>query len=276
MHTLSVENQLFPVPSEGQLYDFDLIGETDVRLRSIVASDQKQMASDMSNQYRMYIQMLTRYIIEPEKVPVDQLLLSDAVAILYAVYLVSHGPDFQVRFSCEYCRASNEKIIKLTDLEADYASDRVDDDRPFDSTGKYTTESGDVVHFHLPRVIDERRAKSAMDQAKKRGKDMSVQDLDLNFYRLATYIDRVELTDAPENDESKENAEVEIKQWSVEKREVYVEQMAMRDYQEFQEEIREADTGLRPNMKIQCGRCIAENDVSVILGANFFRPPKRR
>ena len=41
--------------------------------------------------------------------------------------------------------------------------------------------NGDTLFFHLPTVGDERVAKHAMDRAKKRGREMTVQDLGPQF-----------------------------------------------------------------------------------------------
>ena len=86
MRQLSLEQELFTLPSEGRVYGeaLGLVNGSDVQIRSLVASDQKHMAGDVADQYRMYVQMLSRYVVQPENISVDLLLLSDAVAILYA------------------------------------------------------------------------------------------------------------------------------------------------------------------------------------------------
>ena len=62
---------------------------------------------------------------------------------------------------------------------------------------------------------------------------------------------------------------------TIEQREMYVGNMDLRDYQAYQDALRDHDTGLKPALQVACGRCTAENNVPVVLGANFFRPPRR-
>lgn len=287
MAHLRVENQLFTLPSHGNLYDgWDLKNGTDVKIRTIVAADQKQMATGMNDQYRMFQQMLSAFVLEPDALKIDDMLLSDAVAILYAVYLTSHGPEFEVKFRCEFCGATNERTVLLTDLITEDVTDLADEGRDFKMINELELSTGDTIKFHLPTVGDERTAKSALDAAKKRGREMSLHDLDLNYYRMAAYlVDVIPAAEKnkepePEPDPTKEHpimaaAKDVPRRFPIEAKENYLEALPIQDYVAYQDALRDADTGVKPQMQISCGRCSAENDVNVVFGANFFRPPRR-
>ena len=274
---LLLEDQLFTLPSMGRVYDtIELIGEGDVRLRSIIAADQKRMATTANNPYRMYQQFLSRHILEPENLVIDNLLLSDAVAILFGVYVVSHGSDFSIKFRCEYCSTADEKIVDMMDLDVIYADDKIDEGCPLKMNNTVLLEGKkEIVTFHLPIVKDERIAKQGFDSAKKRGKEMTAQNLDLDFYRMATYIDDISPAEKMKTETETEGDNPKPK-LILEEKEEYLEKLSMRDYHSYRDAVVDADTGLKTSLEVACGGCGANNDVDIMLGPNFFRPPKRR
>lgn len=260
MNTLMLKETIFQLPSQGVLNsELNLINGDSVKIRPFLAGDQKVMATRGSDPYRIYFNLLSRVIVGPEKLDVNKLLVSDANAILFAVRLMSFGPDYSFRAKCDNC--DNTELINsdLSQIEVAYAED-------IEGFAAETTitlpSSGDLVTVKLPTLEDEKFVATYMNGRKKKGESFSSQ-LDSTYIRLAQLITN-------STGMAGENVKSTVGKIT------YVESMQLNDLNFLVEAVSERDCGIRGNVSHICSSCGWDNELKVSITEEFFRSNTRR
>lgn len=259
-NTLNLKETIFQLPSRGQIYEgLGLVNDDSVKIRPFLAGDQKVMATRGSDSYRIYFNLLSRIVLEPLKLDINKLLVSDANAILFAVRMMSFGPEYSFRHKCENCETTETVEVDLSQIDVNYAEDIENFAREFVID---LPNAKDAVTMRLPTLDDEKFVATYIAGRKKKGEVFASQ-LDNTYIRLAHLI----------TESSGLNAQLAK---SISSKIEYVEKMQLADLNYLIEESAVHDCGITGNVAHTCTSCGWENDVKVGISEEFFRSNSRR
>jgi len=257
MSSFVIKDTLFTLPSQGKAYsDLTLVTGDSVRVRPFIASDQKTLAGSSGDAHKIYYNILSKVIVEPKGLDFDKLLLSDVNAILFAVRIMTYGPEYGVEHKCPSCGAQSDIRLNLQEVDVTYA-DGLDD---FSFTHQLIIPKGDTISYHLPTLGDEKIAGLAVAGIKKRRGFIENMDVERAFARIASLIDEV-------------NGEKVV---FIQKKIDYLNEMPANVYNELVDAISANDTGLSPTVELQCPSCQWIDDARLGINAEFFRPRSKR
>ena len=126
MGVLELKENDFRLPSRGLAYDMDkcpLINGDSITIRPLTAGDLRYLAGTGGDVYRAYQGLLSRVIVAPENMDLDELLLDDLNALLFAVRIRSFGPEYDVKLQCQQCEKIQTKELSLYDVKSRNAED---------------------------------------------------------------------------------------------------------------------------------------------------------
>jgi hypothetical protein len=255
MSVLNLKENLFELPSLGLAYadsKMTLLQGSHVKVRPMTVGDQRHMSGLGGDAYQVYFNMISRLVVEPTDLVIDDLLLDDVNAILYAVRIRSFGEEYSVSFNCSECGAKNKHILSLAELKVRTA----DDVKDFDDKNLEITLQGQKVTYHLSRLRDEKKISKHLVSLRKTGKVQS-PETDKLYVRYAQLIDTVN-----------------GRELDIEDKLSFVDDLSIVDLEEFAESINNSSLGVLPDVTIECSnpRCSADNEVRVVASPDFFRP----
>jgi hypothetical protein len=251
MSIFQLKSTIFTLPSLGTAYDLKsikLINGDSVKLRPFVAGDLRTFKSS-NDSYKMYVNFLSKLIVEPEKLNYDDLLLSDVVAILFATRLMSFGPSYGILYACESCGERNREEVDLSAIPVKYANEFsfTPNDLQLE-LGEYT------VTTHLARLKDEKFLAAQM-QNLKRANLIQDEDLDKSYMRIAILIDTI----------NGEPSTSPMRNFD------FVNNLPIQCIKEYNDAVSEADSGIVPKIFASCSSCGFDNEIIVSMGSEFFR-----
>ena len=258
-HVLRLKDTLFELPSQGQVdLGQPLINDSHVHIRPLLKGDQKVIAVPGASSYQVMYSLLDRVITSP-KLDLNRLLLSDAIATLFAVRLMCFGSQYKARYQCENCNEFNTASLDLNQLEVRYANEP---SRPFTATDlEVILGDGTAVKYHLPTLEDEKRIAAQVKNMAKRDKNFEANSRYLQqLVRLTQLCDHVSaIGDEPE-------------QAFTMRMRYFDEQLAMADEKRIWNAIYESDVGLVTESEHSCSSCGYENTIMLSIDNQFFRP----
>lgn len=239
--------------------ELNLIGGDSLKIRPFTAGDQKVMAVRGADSYRIYFNLLSRVIVSPEKLDLDQLLISDANAILFAVRLMSFGPDYTFNYKCDNCDANELVTVNLSEVEAVYAE--ADSFISKELTIKLPN-SNQTVTYHLPTLADEKVVNTYVLGRKKKGEVFNSQ-LDPTYVRIAQLLDEI--------------PEIGNQSLVLTSKLLYLnDKMSLVDLNILIDAISNNDIGIKGLVYPVCSSCGWENKLHLGINEEFFRPNAQR
>lgn len=246
---------------------FDLITDTaplpsgrspgEVRIRPFVLGDQKELVSSgkSGEDFQVYNKLLSRLITSPKDLDLTDLLMSDVVALMFAVRVKSFGPMLKMPLECEECNQNSVVDVDLTQVLC-----KNHEEIPgFAADGLEVELSGKTYVVHLPRLKDERTASTLIKDLKAKGQ---TQDPDVD----RMYIRRAVLIDSIDGETPTQMSKYE-----------HLLEMSIQDYEDLRDFIKDHDTGLMlEDFRTVCPKCSAPNDLPLYITPDFFRPSARR
>lgn len=257
MSALHLKDTLFELPSQGRVsLGQPLISDTMVRIRPLLKGDQKVIAAPGASSYQVMHSLLDRVIVEP-RLELDNMLLSDSIATLFAVRLMSFGSKYNVKYQCDNCSTHNTVALDLNQLEVRYASERESD---FAATGlEITLSDGTVIKYHLPTLRDEKMISAQVKNLAKRDPTNANSRYMSQLVRLTQLCDHVSAVS--------EDAE----QPFIQRMKYFDEQLTMVDERKIWNAIYHNDVGLVTEVQHACQSCAYENDLMLSIDDQFFR-----
>lgn len=253
---LRLKSTIFTFPSLGIPYEgLDLINGDSVEIRPLVAGDQRYLANAGSDPYKIYQSLLSRVIVAP-KFNVDSILLADVNALLYAVRIMSFGPEYEISFTCENCgnpqkaEMSLEKdmMIKYADETPDWSATNLKLELP---------RSKKILTCHLLTLGDERAISTTLASWQRTGRSKNPQ-VDRIYLRLAQLIDTIDGAEALITDKY-----------------TAIDNMPIPDVEAIGELINKEDVGIVPEQLADCSACSYQNEVVLSITPDFFRSSTR-
>lgn len=243
------------VPSRGVLYEGQL-PDGKVSYHPMTATEEKLLAGGSRGGVSV-IDSILKSCMPDLPMPVDDLLTNDKYFILLVLRAQSYGSIYKFPVKCEGCEKkfvhevnlgfSDEEGTEDTFLVNVLSDDTVE---PFEVK---LPSSGDVLKFRLLRGKDEKAIQRFAESAASKGKQAGDPSY---IYRLSRHIVAI-------NDNS-ELTSFEIQD--------YVSNMIGMDSNALRNAIEKADCGVDTTVKAICPLCDEENEFSLPMTPEFFRP----
>jgi hypothetical protein len=236
-----------------------------------LAADQRFISSSFSNPYELYFTLLSRVMTIKEKPEsINEMLISDANAALFAVQVMSFGNKYDFTYQCENCKSKENGTLDLMELEVRYSDspseDPSEEPAPFDAnSNEFRTRSGKVINFALPRLSHEKEvARFVRDRKKKNQSEDISPSVEMQYARIAFLVNEIEGLSEVQNKSA-------IAKFN------HLLEMEWDDYNNLVAAIGQADVGIRTNsIPAICKSCGWENEPRLVLDENFFRSSKRK
>ena len=241
------------VPSRGVLYEGKL-PEGKVPYHPMTTQEEKLLAGGARGGVSV-IDSILKSCMPDLPIPIDNLLTNDKYFILLVLRAQSYGSVYKFPVKCEGCERKfvHEVNLGFSDEEGDdtFLVKVLSDDtvEPFEVT---LPRSGDVIKFRLLRGKDEKAIQRFAESAAAKGRQVGDPSY---IYRLATHIVAV-------NDNEMSSFEAQD----------YVSNMIGMDSNALRNAIEQADCGVDTSVKAICPLCDEENEFSLPMTPEFFRP----
>nr|DAY17822.1 MAG TPA: baseplate protein [Caudoviricetes sp.] len=231
------------LPSKGVLYsDEALKGE--IIISMLTTKDEKEIfgSSNIANVLDNLIRRHTKPRVNP-----DELLQGDYMYILFKLRQLSYGDEYTTEEFCNACGEERKFKYNISDIQV------YDNELQKTYTSKMPI-SGDIVEWRLLTNGDFKRMDKDIKQSGERIK---------NFNKSAErYVQLVERALVSINGNELKSGEARA----------YVENMVGRDSAFIRNEMGNIKTGLRETVLATCTVCGNEQEVSVAMNGEFFRP----
>jgi len=243
----------FPVelPSGGFLYTDETLKKGILNVRRMTVAEEELLGAQKDSDRIVVLDtIIKRCLIE--KIPYDQLLVTDKLYILFALRQCSYGNEYKMTVKCDECATqfshsleffSSFKIRALTEDDAK-------EGEPYTVTLPLSKAK---VDFRMLRVADEdlvtKYGKRQMQRSAKGIGDPTYS------YRLALHIVNV-------------NGEA----LDVTKRLEFVKSLIGKDSAVFKNAVEEKQSGVRIDLEIECPSCGAVLKKLLQFNEEFFRP----
>lgn len=256
MKNLSLYSTEFELPSQGCVYEESVLGgSSSVSIRPMVAADQKILAGSTGDSYKLYRKLLSAFIVTPEKVLYDELLLSDIQTLLFVVRINTYGSEYHYNFKCPDCGAKEVKSLDFGILDIKTVTDL---DSPLESDYEISLSNGDNLVLTRGRLKHEKQTRDSILRLKKRGAISTETPLDIAFVKLSHLIKSIN-----EQDKTPQDALS------------YLDGLSIPLFDELTEHL-DHDIGISPRIFIECDGCGWADEIRVPIDAEFFRPKRTR
>lgn len=245
---MTIAYQPLRLPSLGQFYDGaipDGLGEV-----RYFTTREEELLGRGGDPRQLVNQLMAACIRLPGNFPTENLLITDRMAALIAVRVLSYGPDYSFKFRCTTCNQSCPGKVNLQD---DLSTKTPDADlrEPIRLT---LPVSKTVVDGYFLRGGDE----EAVLKYAKRMKTQNAEDGDpSSVHRLARQIRKIDGKDMPINE-----------------REALIRDLPMADTVAFRNTMDELESGIDLTVRPTCSLCGAENELQMPFDLEFFRPSR--
>ena len=250
---------LVELPTKGLLYGDSLPGGT-VEVIPITFKAEKRLAGGGGNMASI-MDTLLRTCVQTDALSLDDWITTDAFYLLLRLRGHTYPSDmFPYHFpvQCDACGATFQHECHIPD---DFDIRWLEDDaeEPFFID---LPDSGVTISTRLLRRKDEKQIAKYAARAgrRRRGVDIEGDGEDMSYaYRMATRITEVDGDKLP-----------------LEKRLVWLDTLSAIDTLEIKDYFEENDPGMDTTMWIDCTSCGYENEETLPLTGEFFRPRRNR
>lgn len=239
------------LPSKGMPYD-GKIPEGKVEGRKMTVSEIADFESHGGSAHDKIDRLLASCSRLPNGVKHNELLLTDRMALMLALRKITLGVAYNYEFKCRYCGHVNKRQCDLsTDLQLREPPEEWQEPFPVDLPDIQKTV---MVRFLRGRD-EEAVSKYAARMSKAGGHGASDPSLP---YRLALQIE-----------------EIDGQKLNVLERERFAKNMTLQDLNVLADAVEQRESGIDPDMTVECTKCSSPNDVTWEMTAEFFRPTHR-
>lgn len=253
----TMKETTYPLPSAGLAYKnlpMQLIDGDCIKIRPMLVGDQRRAGSAGTDPYFIYQKLLSRCVVHPNMDQfLDEILLSDATAALWAIRAITWGPEYKVEVTCTGCKVRKTQILDTSNLQIKRA-DEIDGYKSTD----IEVEIGDkVITMHLPTMRDSRNLSANINRL-TRSKMLDDPENDSNFILVAGYIDTIDGKPVQNIGEAF----------------TFVDGLLQEEFDKILTVVNDMDAGIQPVQVVTCKKCNREIDVVLTVTPEFFRPTK--
>lgn len=269
MSETSTEYTPFQLPSRGVLYrdseGNDPIPEGKVEIRKMTGQEMERLIEAGASAWNRVNQITDQCTRMPNQFPPGQLLVTDRLALLIGMRIITHGPSYTFEYRCQSCNSTVKDTVNLVE-ELDERTPEDVERRMHNEFGRPDFEFAEPLSLRLPdcgRTVYLRFLRGDdQEMVMKREKRAKMEKTGGSqyTYRLALHIMRI--------DES--GADLHVAQ-----REDFVRSLTAGDQTHLQNFLDEAETGIDLTIFPDCSSCGATNELYLPFGTEFFRPRSR-
>jgi hypothetical protein len=242
--------QFVDLPSKGEHYSegHPLHGSTSIEIKFMTAKEEDILASQELIKKGVVLDRLIQSLIVDKRISVDDMLLGDKTAIMYAARISAYGPEYKTKFFCRSCNQAVTNDFDLSEIEPREVS--LDDVEFVD--GHYVCTlpvTGVKVALRLLVGRDEKEMTAHIQKQKKQGAETGALVTQLMFI-----IHSINGVDA--------------------KGQIYnfIQNMPFRDSKYLREVHAKVSPTMDTNMNIACNNCMMLQEVELPMSVEFFWP----
>ena len=248
-----VPTEEIELPSQGRYYpEGHPLSTGKIQLRYPTAKDEDILTSRNFIQKGTVVDIFLQSLVVDKKINLDDMLLGDKNALVIASRIMAYGKDYPVEVSCPTCKASNNVVIDISELQ------------PKEIDG-FEKISGNEFEIILPaskanvrfKVLCQRDDKEVDAILKQSKKSIGIQTSPEITTRL-----RVAILSINGNEDR-----MEIKR--------FVDTMLTLDSKALRDEIGRVSPDIEMYFQFQCEECGHEERMNMPLGINFFWPGRK-
>ena len=243
-----VPTEIVDLPSKGLFYDEDhpLHKQTTIEIKHMTTKEEDILTNQSYLKNGSAIDRVLRSVVVDNRININDLLIGDKNAITVACRVFGYGQDYQTKYSCPSCGASQITTFDLAEIES---VDFEEGLREFDATIDYETN---LINFVIPRTkvqLQLNLLRKSINEGKKKKKESRiVRDLykaiihSVNGNADANYISS------------------------------YIDSMSAIDSRYLRSAYKKMVPNLDMACQFECKECGHEGEVEVPLSADFFWP----
>ena len=242
------------LPSQGRYYpEGHQLSSGKILLKYPTAKEEDILTSRNLIQKGVVIDTFLKSIVVDKLINYDDILNGDKNAMIIASRIMAYGKDYPVDVTCPSCRASNEVVIDISELET-YIPEDIEkvDNNDFEFM---LPQSKKTVRFKILNGRDVKEIDSILKQMKK---SLHTQTSPEMTTRL-----RVAILSVDGNEDR-----MEIKK--------FVDSMLTIDAKALRDEIDRMSPDVDMTFQFQCEECGHEGRMQLPLGINFFWPGRQQ
>jgi len=246
---INVPKEIIELPSGGYLYPEDSpLRSGKIELKYPTAVDEDILTSKNLLQKGLTIERFLEAIILTKGVRLDDLLIGDENAIMYAARILAYGPDYEIEYTCGNCNNKAHTVVDLNSLSnVEINEELFKNGNKFDFT---LPKSGKVVTFKLLTHKDERDIQQTaknMSKYNKKSDHIGITRLKKSIIAIDGNEDRIMI--------DKE-----------------VESMLSMDSIKLKKYISDISPDVITKFNYECEECGYVREVPIPLGITFFWP----
>ena len=246
-------NEVFSLPSKGQMYDTQF--EPRVVLRSMSTMEELQRNSANTDEYKTLCDIIEACMINKEDIPMSvyDMCIGDFLYLLYMLRTVTWGSEYKMICKCPNCGESVPFTVKLTEIEVH----EYDEESTFkDAEIKLTNGKTVKLTFQTPRILDLISSKAKEMKLKQQKKGLTI----LDYESLYTAMYFIETIDGKHYDEI-----------ALEK---FVRGLPLKDFYDIIKKGNELNrkVGLDDSVVAKCSNCTYDIVTPFCLTPEFFVP----
>jgi len=248
------------LPSRGVFYG-GALPDGGVEVRPLTVDEESLLfasGGDATEKVHRIIRQCVRF---PDGFRISDLLLTDRMAIMLYLRVLSYGPSYNFRWRCPYCNAANVSEVNLADDLKDTTPEDVEatvrrrysvPDFRVDEPLDVALPSGKSLSIRFLRVSDDRTIQQRVRQGRSKGGAGGLE------YVLTIALSVVSIG-------GREDLRVT-------EREEWVRRLSARDGMYLRNFRDDAETGIDTTVHPTCSSCNGDADFPLPLDAEFFRP----
>lgn len=240
--------EVVKLPSGGLCYDEKANIPEEVTIRPFKTADEKSLYG--TGGVKGINNLLTRCIVEPKDLDVNQLTAFDKTAILMKLRSITLGSKYKFKTRCPHCKTPSELEVDLNEFPVSYL-----DETMLPITCKLPN-SEDVLELRFISEAERTRLDKSAERNVKKLKNVSAQE-ELYILRLVASVAKV-------NEEELDAFKLRD----------YIENMSGMDSAYLHHTMSGVDVGVDMTVEVECpnNSCGEYYDALVSPGYEFFRP----
>ncbi len=241
------------LPSQGRYYpDGHPLSTGKISLRYPTAKEEDILTSRNLIQKGTVIDVFLQALVADKRINLDDMLLGDKNALVIASRIMAYGKDYPVDVSCPACKASNQVVIDISELQPK----RIEGIEKISANEFEMTLPASKANIRF-KVLTQRDDKEVDLILKQTKKSISIQTAPEITTRL-----RAAILSVNGNEDR-----MEIKR--------FVDTMLTLDSKALRDEIGRISPDIEMNFTFQCEECGHEERMNMPLGINFFWPGRK-
>ncbi len=238
------------LPSRGLHYG-GALPEGKIMVRAMGEAEEALLFQRSGDPVTKIARILDNCYVDENKFPAQDLLETDRLYILFMLRVQMFGASYRIPYRCDECRFQGKRDVDLMEeLETIRLKDGCTE--PFEAL---LPDCDQVVQFRGLRGSDSQAIRRKIRRAESRSKDDEAISDPTNRLRIARQITAIDEADCTE-------AEAED----------FAHSLTFADAQTFRTEAEKYESGLDPRVFVECPKCGFDNELTLPLTADFFRP----